>query len=197
MVPAAPVISASALKQRDRCAWNQAYDRHVGDVYAFIFYLVRGNRSVAEDINQETWLAAIDRIENFCPERGQLRGWLFGIARNQVAMHFRRALARGDVQLGDEPVIAMEDEAGCPVLPEDVVECVERQGVVRAAILAMSRECREVLMSKYVDGLSVNEIAAHTGRTPKAIESLLSRARGRLRVLLKWYFPTPPGDERQ
>src|SRR6185295_13663103 len=103
MVPAAPVISESALKRRDRCAWNQAYNLHVNNVYAFVAHLVGGDRMVAEEIHQETWLAAIDHIKQFSLERGELQGWLLGIARRQVAMHFRRKSARSTAPFVDEP----------------------------------------------------------------------------------------------
>jgi RNA polymerase sigma-70 factor (ECF subfamily) len=190
-----PAISASALKRRDRCAWNQAYDLHVGDVYAFVFHLVRGNRSLAEDLNQETWLEALDAIEQFSPDRGELRGWLLGIARNRVAMHYRRQFAQATTHPGDDGMLALQDDLDRPLLPDDIVERVERQGVVRAALVSLDSDCRNVLIAKYVDGLSVAQIAARVARTPKAVESLLSRARARLRSLLRWYFPSNTRDD--
>ena len=53
----------TALKQRDRSNWSATVDRHLGEVYGFVFHLVGGDRMVAEDLNQETWLEALDAID--------------------------------------------------------------------------------------------------------------------------------------
>jgi RNA polymerase sigma-70 factor (ECF subfamily) len=81
-------------------------------------------------------------------------------------------------------------------LPEDVLEGVERNSVVRAAILVLPDDRREVLLCKYVEGLSVDSIAIRMGRTAKAVESLLSRSREQLREQLRWYT-MPSGDGRR
>jgi len=77
-----------------------------------------------------------------------------------------------------------------------VLEQVERTSVVRAAMLVLPGDRREVLVGKYVEGLSVETIAARMGRTPKAVESLLSRARQQMRHLLGGYM-TPLGREQE
>ena len=82
------------------------------------------------------------------------------------------------------------------MLPEDVLEQVEQRSVVRAAILLLPDNRRKVLLWKYVDGLSVETIAIRMGRTAKAVESLLSRAREQVRGLLRGYM-MPCGDGRQ
>ena len=81
-------------------------------------------------------------------------------------------------------------------MPEDVLEQVEQRCVVRAAILALPDDRRKVLIWKYVEGLSVNDIAGRMGRTAKAVESLLSRAREQVRGLLRGYM-MPCGDGRR
>lgn len=183
----------AALKQRDRSAWSAAVDRHLHEVYGFVFHLVGGDRTVAEDLNQETWLEAMGGIDQCDAARGSFRNWLFGIARKRVALHYRRrALAGNPASLGDQfgEVAEWGDSS---VLPEDVLEQVERVSIVRAAILVLPDDRREVLLWKYVEGLSVKTIASRLGRTAKAIESLLSRTREQMRSLLGEYT-TPCGD---
>ena len=75
------------------------------------------------------------------------------------------------------------------------MEHVERNSVVRAAILLLPEDRREVLLCKYVEGLSVCNIANRMGKTAKAIESLLSRSREQLRELLREYA-MPTGNSR-
>lgn len=186
----------TALKQRDRSAWSAAVERHLREVYGFVFHLVGGDRAVAEDLNQETWLEALDGIDQCDATRGSFRNWLFGIARKRVALHYRRrALAGNPTSLSDQfgEVAELGDIS---VLPKDVLEQVERVSVVRAAMLLLPDDRREVLHWKYVEGLSVETIAIRLGRTAKAVESLLSRAREQVRGLLGVYM-MPCGDRRR
>jgi DNA-directed RNA polymerase specialized sigma24 family protein len=76
-----PSCLITALKQHDRSAWSAAVDRHLSEVWGFVFHLVGGDRAVAEDLNQETWLEAIDGIGQCDAARGSFRNWLYGIAR--------------------------------------------------------------------------------------------------------------------
>jgi len=186
----------TALKQRDRSTWSVAVDHHLHEVYGFVFHLVRGDRTVAEDLNQETWLEALDGIDQCNAAQGSFRNWLFGIARKRVALHYRRrALAGNPTSLSDQFEEAAE-LGDIAVLPKDVLEEVERVSVVRAAILLLPDDRRNVLLGKYVEGLSVETIAIRMGTTAKAVESLLSRTREQMRVLLRGYV-TPCGDRRR
>ena len=64
----------------------------------------------------------------------------------------------------------------------------ERAVLNPASLLALPPERRRVLVDKYVEELSVVQIAARTGKSPKAVESLLSRAREQFRTVRRWYF---------
>ena len=181
------------LKRRDRCAWSAAVDRHLNEVYGFVFHLVGGDRAVAEDLNQETWLEALDGIEQCDAARGSFRNWLFGIARKRVAMHYRRRTLAGHVASLRDQFEEAAELGGISILPQDALEQVERASAVRAAILLLPHDRREALLWKYAEGLSVETIANRMGRTAKAIESLLTRAWEQMRDLLGGYM-MPCGD---
>jgi RNA polymerase sigma-70 factor, ECF subfamily len=176
-----------SLQERDAAAWDEVYEGHAREVYGFVSRLVRGDPQAAADVFQDTWLDAIGHIGQFDPTRGELHSWLFGIARRRVALHWRQRLIRGGAAATAREEIAIEGMDGA-VVTDDVLEHLEQGAVVRASLLAMPPERRQVLVEKYVEELSVAQIAARTGKSAKAVESLLSRAREQLRTLLHWYF---------
>ncbi len=186
----------TALKQRDRSAWSAAVDRHLHEVYGFVFHLVGGDRAVAEDLNQETWLEALDGIDQCNAAQGSFRNWLFGIARRRVALYYRRRALAGNATSFSGQFEESAELGEISVLPKDVLEQVEQRAVVRAAVLVLPDDRREVLLWKYVEGLSVETIAIRMGRTAKAVESLLSRAREQVRGLLRGYM-MPCDDGRR
>jgi RNA polymerase sigma-70 factor (ECF subfamily) len=176
-----------SLQKRDAAAWDEFYEEHVRALYGFVSRLVRGDPQTAADVFQDTWLDAISHIEQFDPKRGELHCWLFGIARRRVALHWRQRLSRGDTAAAARAEIPVEVLDGA-LVPDDVIEHLEQAAVVQASLLALPAERRQVLVDKYVDELSVSQIAVRTGKSPKAVESLLSRAREQFRTLLRWYF---------
>jgi RNA polymerase sigma-70 factor (ECF subfamily) len=174
----------AALARREKIAWAEVYDRYVRDVYGFVYHLAGGDLALAEDVHQEVWLAALEGIDRYDTRSGRFRDWLMGIARHRVSRHFR-GLARVSYATvrgwGTGP-----DLAGLP--PPEQLEELERAEVVRAAMICMVPDQRDVLVAKYIDGRSMAEIADRMGKTAKAVESLLTRARERLRGLLRHYF---------
>jgi RNA polymerase sigma-70 factor, ECF subfamily len=172
-----------ALARREKAAWAEVYDRHVRDVYGLVYHLVGQDRSLAEEIHQDVWLAALEGIDRYNAGRGRFRDWLMGIARHRVYHHFR-GTAWNDASSLDG--LALPESAWLP--PPEQLEGIERADVVRAALIHLNPDQRDVLLEKYVEASSVAEIAERTGRTAKAVESLLSRARVRLRELLRGYF---------
>jgi RNA polymerase sigma-70 factor (ECF subfamily) len=186
----------TVLKQRDRSAWSAAVDRHLHEVYGFVFHLVGGDRTVAEDLNQETWLEALDGIDQCDATRGSFRNWLFGIARRRVALYYRRRALAGNATSFSGQFEESAELGEISVLPKDVLEQVEQRAVVRAAVLVLPDDRRKALIWKYVEGLSVETIAIRLGRTAKAVESLLSRAREQMRGLLRGCM-MPCGDGRR
>ena len=176
-----------SLQSRDAIAWDEFYDEHAPELYGFVFRLLRGDPQTVADVFQDTWLDAISHIGQFDPKRGRLRSWLYGIARRRVALHWRQRLARHGEGAATREDIPVEDMDGA-VVPDDILVHLEQADVVQASLLALPPERRQVLVEKYVEELSVAQIAARIGKSPKAVESLLSRAREQFRTLLRWYF---------
>jgi RNA polymerase sigma-70 factor (ECF subfamily) len=174
------------LKRRESAAWADLYDRHIREIFGYVFHLVGRDSAVAEDVVQETWVNALRSMARFDAATDQVRAWLFAIARSQVALHFRRqrvvAVATGGEAIAKPVATANE--------PIDELQRLELVDVVKASLLELPELHRELLLAKYVDRQSVSELASLYGKTDKAIEGLLARARAELRSVLAWYFPT-------
>jgi RNA polymerase sigma-70 factor (ECF subfamily) len=107
----------------------------------------------------------VRRLRSFDPAAGSFAAWLRGITVNLLRNHFRREKRRAcrTRPLEGEPVA--EDEPG---------EQAER---IAAALASLPPHYEAVLRMKYLEGRSVADIAAERGESPKATESLLTRAR--------------------
>jgi RNA polymerase sigma-70 factor, ECF subfamily len=184
--------SFDRLRRRDGAAWSDECLQHSPDLYGFIFRLLAGDQSVADDVLQEVWLEAMRRIGSFDPTRGAFRAWLIEIARRQVAGVWRKRSAHPP-PAGLEFVSQADDR----LLPLEVMEQLDRAALVRAALLALPPDRSAVLTARYLDDLPVMEIAAREKKSVKAIESLLTRARNDLRRLLGPYFQGPQDDHTQ
>jgi RNA polymerase sigma-70 factor (ECF subfamily) len=186
-------VSVDDLKSRHADAWNRACDLYAPRLYGFLMHLVRGDARMAEELHQQTWLAAVDGIGGFDPRRGEFSAWLFAIARHVVVNHYRRVARQAcEKRMDDERADLFQTRDG--MLPHNILEQLERVDVVRATLLELNDDQREVLSQKYLEGLSVREIAKRTNRSAKAVESLLTRSREKLRGLIGWYVSEP--DQR-
>jgi len=168
-----------ALVAGDRQAAEGFFRRHLGPLYEFVHYRVGGNRGVAEDVVQDTFLTAIERLRAF-DGRSSLHVWLCGIARNKIRAQRRRlrpvlmedVLAEADPEI-EAILMAIDREP----LPDEVLEREETKELVGATLSSLPPDYRDALVQKYVQDLSTAEIAARSGRNEKAAESTLHRAR--------------------
>jgi RNA polymerase sigma-70 factor, ECF subfamily len=157
----------------DELAWRAWYDATFDELHGYVRWRCGGRRDFADEIVQETWLTAIRRIRRFDPRKGGFSAWIRGLAVNVMRHHFRRRQR----SIKHEKAAAGN---GSIVSPIENNEQAER---IAAALDALPARDEEVLRAKYLEGLSVAEIAAQWNETPKAVESLLSRAREKFRKL--------------
>ena len=174
---------AVRVARGDADAFDDFYAHHANLVFAFIYHLLNGAREDAEEIWQDTLLAAVRALPGY---RGQSRlsSWLCGIARRKVADFYRRqGGAAGPVS--SVPPERLLDLMDSGPLPDAVLqESVARARMVEA-LAGLSPDYRDALVARYVDGQPVEGVARRLGRSYKATESLLSRGRAALRELLR------------
>ena len=162
----------------DPVAFRRWYEDAVVRVYAYLHPRCGGDTALAEELTQQTFIQAIERRTTY-EGRSSSITWLCTIARNKLADHYRqldREERRHLRMLVRE--IPVEGGGRSPSAVEDREELL-------AALRDLPALQRAAVVLCYVDGLSVREASAILGRSESATESLLSRARERLRQTLE------------
>jgi RNA polymerase sigma-70 factor (ECF subfamily) len=168
---------ARGLAAGSSVAWHALYDAHSEAVWRCVARRVGPHAADVADIVQETFLAAARSARTFDPARGSVWGWLSGIARRQAALHFRRKQTRpeasgeGGNALGGLPGAKHDGE------PFARLALAETAAAVRQVLGGLPADYETVLVGKYQDGLSLEDLAQAENCTVDAVSSKLARAR--------------------
>ena len=155
----------------DESAWKRLYTETYGPLYRYVQWRCGSQHDVIEEVLGETWMTAVRRIRHFQPVQASFLHWTRGIAANVLKNYLRREQTRRrHVQpLAEEPT---GNESATARL-----ETRERVDRIIQALSLLPDHYEQVLRAKAADGLSVAQIAESRSESPKAVESLLSRAR--------------------
>ena len=170
------VALVTAVLQRDRKATAEFVDTYTDAVYAFIRRRLSPRLDLVEDLVQEVFIAAWENLNSF---RGAspLRAWLLGIARHKVEDYYRRLLQSAQPL---EPATAEE----LPAEDLDMEGIADRERTERRArqvLEELPERYRVALQWRYWEKRSTRQMAKAVGRSEKAIERLLARAREQFR----------------
>ena len=161
----------SAVLAGDQRAWRAWYDQSYEPLGRYVHWRSGGLEDLAEEVVQETWLVAVRRIRSFDPRQGSFLAWLRGIAANVLRNRLRGRRARARRK---EP---FQGEAETNVSVDRELIRRERAERIAAALADLPGHYEAVLRAKYLEGATLAQIAEASGQTPKAVESLLTRAR--------------------
>jgi RNA polymerase sigma-70 factor, ECF subfamily len=172
----APMAIASrgdfAAIVRDEARFRDWYDATLPRVYRYLAARCAGDDALAEELTQQTFVEAIRQRDRF-DGRSDVVTWICAIGRNKLVDHYRRY---GRDARRQERLISIQ-----PQTVDAPLHAVETREAVGAAIAALPSDQRIALLFRYLDGLSVREVARAIGRSEKATESLLARGRGSFR----------------
>lgn len=182
------------VRAGDRSALDALYQKHLTAVWRYVYARIGRDRAAAEDVVSEIFLTVLTALGNakkgFSPERGTFAAWLIGVANHKLGDHHRAAAQRHSAAAARARDLA----------PEAAQDAADRRDQIVSILNRMPAEERQVVEWKYLDGLTVGEMAARLGRTPKAVESVLYRARERFRALMGttagWEPDTPGGGNQ-
>jgi RNA polymerase sigma-70 factor, ECF subfamily len=152
----------------DAEAFRGWYDLVLPRVYRYLLARCGGDAALAEELTQQTFVAAVRSHAGF-DGRADVVSWLCAIARNRLVDHYRRA---GRDTRRQAQLIADHRDADQAAWTGE-----EHRSAVRAALDELPPDQRNSLIFRYLDGLSVGQVAAALGRSVSATESLLGRAR--------------------
>ena len=156
---------------------NQIYKEYAEVVYGFIFRMCR-DENLAEDILQDTFLKAIEKINTF-DQRCKLTTWLCQIAKNTYFDYLRKLKQNEEVFLDEELTYERNN------LPEEVVISKENQQEILLMIHKLQEPYKEVFLLRFYAELSFKEIAQIFGKSEVWGRVTYLRSKDMLLELLK------------
>lgn len=176
---------ARGLRRRDPDLLDRLIEQYHYRLFRYLLYLT-GSREAAEDFFQETWVRVMDRGHQY-NGKFKFETWLFTIARNLV-IDFRRRKTPGSLDALIEPGTGQQmPEPAAPdsLSPADLAAAHEESERVAAALARLPAAYREVLLLRFQEELSLEEIAGVVAAPLSTVKSRLYRGLGELREMLE------------
>lgn len=153
------------------------YDHYTPQIYRFVLLKVTA-REEAEDLTHEIFLRAWRKIKAYQIRGFPFSSWLYQIARNQIIDHYRLKKNQISLETVDADLIKAEDSI------ERDVDRLLRLDQVREAMKELSGDEQDVLIMRFVEGLSHREISGAINKSEGAVRLIQHRALNALRKLL-------------
>jgi len=174
---------ARGLRRRDPDLLDRLIEQYQHRLFRYLVYL-SGNRELAEDLFQETWIRVLERGHQY-DGKHEFSTWLYAVARNLTIDYLR---TKRPFSLDG----LMEDEEHAPLEPADtrpmaweVVQQHEQAERISAALVSIPAEYRETVVLRFQEGLALDEIATITGKKLGTVKSRLYRGLNMLMSQLK------------
>jgi RNA polymerase sigma-70 factor (ECF subfamily) len=164
---------ARGLRRRDPELLDRLIEQYQHRLLRYLVHLT-GNRELAEDMFQETWIRVLERGHQYDPKY-EFSTWLFSIARHLTLDYLRKKRpASLDGLLDEEEGVSLDP----PDLRPSALELVaqhEQAERISAALAGIAAEYREAIVLRFHEGLALEEIAAVTGSPVGTVKSRLYR----------------------
>ncbi|MGI9257813.1 MAG: RNA polymerase sigma factor [Gammaproteobacteria bacterium] len=176
---------AKKLLSGDEAAFRDVFDSYFPRLYRFALVRVDGNAAEAQEMVQQTFCKAFERLETYRGE-ASLYGWMCQICRNTITdrgRRLQREFRRMPLLEDDTTIQGILESLAAPVSdePDHYAWRTDLTRLIQATLDNLPAHYGDVLEWKYVDGLTVKEIAQQLGVGAKAAESTLTRARAAFR----------------
>jgi RNA polymerase sigma-70 factor (ECF subfamily) len=160
----------------NRSAFDRLIDRFEGDIYRMIYYRVRA-RMDAEDLTQDVFIRAFRNIVRL-READRFRSWLFRIAVNRVNDYLRNKRVRSIFKSSNESTDFYPEAGSAPEQPEALEQILKEDFWRQIGQIAkkLSKMEREVFMLRFLDDLSIHDIAQVLKKSESTVKTHLYRA---------------------
>ncbi len=158
-----------ARAKEDPEAFGLLYRRYVAQIYRYLYYRT-GNHEDAEDLTARTFYRALRRFPHYIDRGAPFSAWLYRIAHNVVVNWIRDRQRRPTVPL-ESVTVSSEEERD----PHAIAEAREEREQLLQAVRRLAPDRQQLLILKFVEGMSNAEIAEIMGRTEGAIKALYHR----------------------
>jgi len=191
-------VDLSTLEDRDlidmaregrESAYREILSRYERPVFSLVYRMVR-DRTLAEDLSQETFVRAFSAISSYNPKY-KFSSWIFKIANNLTIDHLRKKKLDTVSIDGSPHAGTAEEQASTRVVVEDMgerpdsyVESMELGSQLEEAIGSLRDEYKTVVLLRHVEGYAYDEIAEIMGIPLGTVKTYLHRARAELKEAL-------------
>lgn len=164
------MVLVRGAQSHDPLAFDRLYDCFADPLYRY-FYYRSNDQHVAEELVSETLLRMVEALPAFrFPERGQARafsGWIFRIAYTRLVDHYRQQKRQW---------VELDETIASPFSADELVDRALEHEELRAAVQQLTPEQQQVVLLRFVERLSSEDVAAVTGQTVGAVKSMQHRA---------------------
>ena len=172
----------SRLKGRDKEVFTKVYDDNVSDIHRFVYFKI-GSREEANDLTSIIFLKTWDHIQkNTLEDAKTLRALLYKVARNAIIDYYREKGSQKPISLDDEknPVDIASDIDQAEKLDQDT----DLKRII-SQLPFLKEEYREIIIMRFINDLSLEEIADVTKKSRGNVRVLLHRALTALKELIE------------
>lgn len=159
-------------------AIGELYDGHHEQIFRYVWSRVR-HKEAAEDLTGEIFARMVTHLPAYRPQQAPFRAWLYQIARNLIVDHFRRSGQQTAVPL--QQVNAPANHAN----PDGLIDRQLSLEKVQEALERIDSEQRDVVLMRFVLGMSLEEVAETLNKSVGAVKSIQHRGLKSLRATLK------------
>jgi len=163
-----------------RKKFSKIYDQNIDRIYRFVFLRVNSKES-AQDITSETFARAWSSFAEASTDKGRVKNWtafLYQIARNLVTDLYRE---RGQFQVVSAAFVP-DTRPGSDI--HEMAGLGMEVDKIKEAISHLGEEQQEVVICRYLDGLSFKEIAEIVGKPEGTVRVIAHRALATLKERL-------------
>lgn len=162
-------------KHGDSDAITQLYETHVDKIYRYIAYRVPDTE--AEDITSDVFINMVEGLKSYTYTGAPFEAWLYKIASARIADYYRKSKRTQHSELDER--LSSDSPA-----PEDTLILTQEQQLIREKLHALGDDQQTLLLLRFVERKSHEEVAEIMGKTVNAVKVMQHRALTRLAKLM-------------